>query len=200
MHHAVPYIDMIKFKSLIVIILSSVLISSAILLTIFGLSLYISWKEMESTRIHEDLLAFLDSKLYGEYVAIHDIQAKYDEKDMYKGKCLIEGSIKNNGYRTITSLEFAVEFFNSSGEIIHTERILPLRSAIMPRKTTIAALSLLISGKEQPLSPGKTQRFRHVFGDQKNKSITSPIKNNKFATNPNEWSGRIDHRITRVKF
>lgn len=191
---------MIKLKSIIVIILSSILISSAILLTIFGLSLYLGWKETESCRLHRNRLALLNAKLYSQFVDIRDLQAKYEKDGIYKGRCLIEGTIRNNGYRTISSVKLNVEFLNASGNAIHNENFLPLKSSVLPRTTTIAALSLFTSGKELPLFPGESIRFKHVLSEQKDKDIVSPIKHKKYATNPDEWSGKFNYKIASVKF
>lgn len=189
-----------KFKSILVIVLSSILISSVILLTIFGLSLFIRWEEGESAKLHKDKIAEINSKLYSGHVTIQEIKAKHGKNGIYKAKYLLEGSIRNNGYRTISSMKIVVEFLNSSGTVIYQEKISPLRSSIMPRKTTIAALSLLTSGKEVPILPGESLRFKHILSEQKNKAITSPIKRKKYATNPNEWSGKLNKKITRIRF
>ena len=93
---------MIKLKSLIVILLSSILITSVILLTIFGLSLYIGWKEREATKLHEQRLTALNARLYNNFITIHDLHARYESEGIYKGKCLLEGTIKNSGYRTVS--------------------------------------------------------------------------------------------------
>ncbi len=191
---------MIKLKSVLVIILSSILISSVILLTISGLSLYIGWKERESATLHKDKLALLNAELYGDYVSVRDIQARFEKKGMHKGKYLIKGSIKNNGYRTISSLELNVEFLNASRSVIHTEKINPLKSSNLPQRTTIAALSLFTSGKESPVLPGESMRFQHVLSVQKDKNLISPIKDKRYATNPGEWSGKFNSKITRIKF
>jgi len=61
---------MIKLKSIIVIILSSIVISAVILLTIFGISLYTGWKENESARIHRERIFRLNAADYGRYVKI----------------------------------------------------------------------------------------------------------------------------------
>jgi len=189
-----------KLKSILVIALSSILISAVILLTIVALSLFINYKENESARRHNESLASLNARLYGRYVTVRDIRAKYEKRGIHKGKCLLEGLIKNNGYRTLSSVELKVDFLNASGYSIHTERLHPLAASIMPRKTTIAALSLITSGREVPILPGKSLRFTHVLSEQKDKNIVSPIKNRRYATNPKEWSGDFNHRITRIRF
>lgn len=191
---------MIKLKSIIVIILSSILISSVIILTIFGLSLYTGWKERESAKYHRAELASLNARLYSQFIKIQKIQAKYEKKGVYKGRCLIEGTVKNNGYRTISSIKLKVELLNTSGDAIYTENVLPLKASVLPRATTIAALSLFTSGKELPLLPGKSLRFTHVLSEQKDKNIVSPIKHKKYATNPDEWSGKFNYKITGVRF
>lgn len=189
-----------KFKSILVIILSSIVISCVILLTIFGLSLYIKWNEGESARIHEDNIASLNAKGYVRHISVHDLQARYEKKGIYKEKCLIEGIVKNTGYRTISSLELNVAFLNASEDVIHRERIYPLKERVVPKKTTIAALSLLTSRRESPVMPGDNFRFQHVISSKKDKDIISPIKRKKYATNPNEWSGKFSYSISRVRF
>ncbi|MFH1753354.1 MAG: hypothetical protein ABH875_04145 [Candidatus Omnitrophota bacterium] len=189
-----------KLKSVIVIILSSVLISAVILLTIFGLSLFMGWKERESSILHKESLSLLNARRYSRYLDIQDMQPKFEKRGLYKGECALEGSIRNNGYRTITSIELSVQFLNSSGDIIHIEKVQPLKTSIMPKRTTIAALSLFTSGKEVPMLPGESIRFKHILSEQKDKDLISPIKNNRYGTNPNEWSGKLSQTLTRIKF
>lgn len=189
-----------KLKSILVIILSSLVISAVILMTIFGLSLFIGWKEKKAAKIHNETLSALNAKRYSQYLSVQDIQPKFKKIGLYKDECVLEGSLKNNGYRTITSVELSVRFLNNSGDVIHTERVYPLKASIMPRKTTIAALSLFTSGKEVPVLPGESIKFQHVLSEQKDKDIISPIKNNRYGTNPKEWSGKLDQAIARVKF
>jgi hypothetical protein len=191
---------MIKLKSVLVIILSSLVIGAVILSTIIGLSLYLGWKEKEASAAHSEKMAELNVKLYGEHVLVQDVKAKYDKDGLHKGKCFLEGSIKNSGFRTISSLELCVEFLNESGEVMHSERLLPLKTSELPHRTTIAAISYFISGRENPVLPGKSMRFKHVMSDQKNKSVISPIKNKRYATNPNEWAGKLKHEITKIRF
>ncbi|NQT06768.1 MAG: hypothetical protein HQ575_04425 [Candidatus Omnitrophica bacterium] len=191
---------MIKFKSLIVIILSSILISLVILLTILGLSLFIGWKEGESARRHMDIVSQQNAQSYGQLISIHNLQAVQENKGPHEGKYLLQGTIKNSGYRTVSSVSLLVDFLNSGGDTVYNENLLPLKAPAMPRTATIAALSLFTSGKESPLLPGKNTRFKCVLNEQRNKDVVSPIKSKRFATNPNEWSGKFDYRVTKVKF
>lgn len=191
---------MIKLKSIVVIILSSILISSVILLTILGLSLFFGWKERGSAKVHREKIAHLNAKLYEQFVSIQDLKAEFEKKGIYKGKCTIEGLIKNNGYRTIGSLKLELEFLNATGETIYIENLLPLKASIPPPATTIAALSLFTSERELPLLPEGSLRFKHLLSEQKDKDIISPIKYKRYATNPNEWSGKFKYRISGIKF
>ncbi len=189
-----------KLKSIIVIILSSILISSAILLTILGLSFYHGWKEKESVRQHKEGFARLNARIYNQHIDIQHLEAKYEKEGMYKSKCLLEGVIKNNGYRTVSSVNLSIEFLNAAGDIIYVENFFPLKEPIMPRRRTIAALSLFTSGKELPLLPSGSLRFKRVLSEQKNKDLTSPIKYKRYATNSGEWSGKFNHRVVGIKF
>ena len=96
---------MIKPKSVIVIILSSTLISAVILLTILGLSFYTGWKERESGRIHKKRICELNARMYAQYITIKGLEARYGNKNIGKDKCVLEGTVENTGYRTLTSLE-----------------------------------------------------------------------------------------------
>ena len=191
---------MIKLKSTIVIVLSSILISAVILFTILGLSLYLTWRGNESSRLHTAKLVSLNEAVYNKYISVQDLKAEYAAKGLYKGKSLLKGTIKNSGYRTISSIKLSVEFLNKAGETIYTENIFPLKTAVAPSKPTIAALSLFTSGKEVPLLPGESIRLNHILSQQKHKNIISPIKNKRYATNPNEWSGKFSHKITAIGF
>jgi hypothetical protein len=142
----------------------------------------------------------LNADLYRQFVNVYDLEARLETEGLHKGKSLIEGAVRNNGYRTVSSVRLMVEFLDSSDNAIHAEYILPLRTSILPRTKTIATLSLFTSGKEVPLLPGESARFKHALSEQKDKDVISPIKNRRYGTNPNEWSGRFRHKITGIKF
>ena len=191
---------MIKPKSVIVIVLSSILISAVILLTIFGLSFYIGWKERESGRVHKDRMSEINAKMYAQYINLTGLEANYGNKNFGKDKHLLEGTVENTGYRTLTSLKIKVSFLNASGEVIHTEILHPLKTPAPSAVSTIADLALFTSGKETPMMPRSAVKFVHIMEEQREKNIVSPIKDKKYATNPNEWSGKFRNDITNIRF
>jgi len=190
----------IKRKSLVVILISSLVISAVLVLTIIGFSLYLGWKGKDLSKTHSLEIAGLNASLYGQHINVSGLSAKKGREGIYKDKFLIEGAIKNTGFRTVGSLMLQVDFLNASHEIIRSETFKPLASSLPPSKTSIAALSIFVSGKELPLAPGKSVVFKHILSSQKDKDVISPIKFKRYATNPNEWSGKFGHRITMVKF
>jgi len=191
---------MIKLKSFLVILLSSLVISLALILTLVVSSLHLSWKEKGVARSHAVEISKLNTEFYGQFINIFDLQAKKGKKNIYKEKYLLEGVIKNAGFRTVGSITLKVDFLNAARQVIHTEVFKPLASSPPPSKTNIAALSIFMSGKELPLAPDKSLRFKHVLSCQKNKNVISPIKYQRFATNPNEWSGKLDYKVSMIKF
>lgn len=190
---------MMKPKSIIVIIFSSLLISAVILLTILALSVYVGWKDKEAVVLHRERMAMLNAKFYGPFIAIEGLKAEYGKKDI-KDKFVLEGIVKNTGLRTVTSLKIEVGFLNRNKDIIYVERFYPLKVSLPPLTKTIAALSLFTSGKERVLLPNEGVRFTQVLTEQKDKDIISPIKYKRYATNANEWSGEFKTDITRIKF
>ena len=191
---------MIKLKSIIVILFSSLVISAALVITIIGSSLHLSWREKEAAKLHSRKISGLNAKLYGQHINIFDLQAKRGRISIYKEKFLIEGIIKNTGFRTVSSITLRADFLNAAHQAIHTEIFKPLGSTPLPSKTSLAALPIFVSGKELPLAPGQSMRFKHILSCQKDKNVVSPIKYKKYATNPNEWSGKFDYQIIMVKF
>jgi hypothetical protein len=191
---------MIKLKSIIVILISSILISAVLIFTILGFSLYLGWKERDTARIHAIKISGLNADIYTPFLNIFDLHAKVGGSSIYEDKYLVEGTIKNAGFRTVSSVTLEVDFLNSSREIIHTEIVKPLGSSPPPAETNIAALSIFTSRRELPLAPGQKLRFKHILSSQKDKNVISPIKYDRFATNPNEWSGKFGYRITKVRF
>ena len=183
-----------------VILISSLMISAVLVLTIAGSSLYISWKEGDAARSHSLEMAKLNAQLYGRHIKIFDLAAKIGRDSIYKNKYLIEGTIKNTGFRTISSVTIEVDFLNAARKTIQTEEFKPLGSSLPPSKLSMATLSIFTSGKELPLAPGKNLRFKHILSRQKDKNVVSPIKHKRYATNPNEWSGKLNHSVSMIKF
>ena len=129
---------MIKLKSIIVILLSSLLISAVILLTILGLSVYAGWKEGESARRHRESVAALNAKHYDQLIKVDDLEPAFERDGPYKGRCTVSGLIKNAGYRTLRSVRLRLKFLNDTGSVIHKEYIFPLKASVPARVRSTA--------------------------------------------------------------
>ena len=115
----------VKPRTIPVIVFSSLIISSVLALTIFGFYAYLEWKEKNMQRSYRLALYDLNAHLFGKYISIN-LRAKIDKKDVFKGKPIIVGTIKNASNKKIYSLKLKVAFQDSQGQVVYVDTFYPI--------------------------------------------------------------------------
>ena len=83
-----------KHRTVLVILLSSIIISSALGLTIFTFYTYLEWKEKNIGKNYTLLTHDLNAQLFNKYIII-DLESKINKEGIFRDKPIVEGTIKN---------------------------------------------------------------------------------------------------------
>jgi hypothetical protein len=94
---------------------------------------------------------------YAAYLSLSDVHASQASNFAGDQLTYIDGTISNNGNRTVTSITVRVQFLNDEGEPPHPEQ-LPL-SLIRTRQPYVDTEPVSAA----PLRPGASQDFRLIF-------------------------------------
>jgi len=110
---------MIKRKSLIVGLISSMIIALALIVTLVGYSVYLEFKNGEFKRIYQELLKETKAKVYSKHLDIFGLDARIESTGALKGKPIIEGAVTNKGTKDIVSLVLRLSFLDKDSAVIY---------------------------------------------------------------------------------
>ena len=116
-----------RHRSTLVITISSLVIASVLALTTFGFYAYLEWKTTAIRKSYALATHDFNSKLFNKYV-IANLQAGLGTKGAFKGKPIVEGTIKNTSNKKIYSLGLKITFSDPDGEVVCMDMIYPLSS------------------------------------------------------------------------
>ena len=176
----------IKKKSLLIIILSSLVISSVMALTLFGYYAHLEWKEKGARRNYRRAVYEMNAKLYGKNVSI-SLQAKIDRGDNFKDKPIVEGAIKNNTGKKISALKLKIAFYDNAQRVVYADSFYPVGS----RFERIVELG---DTTESFLEEGDSLSFTHLLRNCPPKVIAYLKSKLKFAkdTGPRPFKLKLD--------
>jgi len=121
----------IKSRTTPIIVLSSLIIISVLLLTMFGFYVYLEWKNKNALRNYNLAIYDLNGQLYKKNILIN-LEAKIGKKGMLKGRPVIAGTIKNNSNKRIYSLKLKVYFSDETQRVLCVNTFYPVGSEFEP--------------------------------------------------------------------
>ncbi len=180
----------IKKKSILAIIFSSILISLVFITTLIGFYLYLNWKEENTKSLYLSSLYELNAKLYAKYILITSILIKIDEGEFFKGKPTIEGRIKNRSNKKIRSLKLKILLLDKDGRVLYMDLFYPLRIN--------SYFGVISKETGNYLAPNDAISFKHLLKNCP-KDITSYLKmKTRFAKEKKEEAISIDYKIEEL--
>ena len=115
----------LKRKSILIIAVSSFVITSVLVLTIFGFYAYLEWKEKNIRRSYRLALHELNGELFKKYVII-TLQPKIAGEGVFQGKPVVAGTIKNTSNKSIYSLRMKVSFCDRAQRVVYVDTFYPI--------------------------------------------------------------------------
>ena len=111
----------VKPKNIVVIVLSSVIVASVFMTTIVGYSFYTQWKKDSFTAMYKSSIYRLTGEMFKNEVTISNINVYVDSSRTKRSAPIVEGSIKNNTGKTISSIMIEVSFSNNKGVVVYND-------------------------------------------------------------------------------
>lgn len=146
----------LKPRTIPIIVFSSLIIASVLSLTIFGFYAYLEWKENTMRRNYKFALYDLNSYLFEKYLVI-DIWSKIGTEDIFKGKPIVWGTIKNTSNKKIYSLRLKISFCTPQGQVIYLDRFYPIGLEL----ESLINISDITKKTENFLQEGDSISFKH---------------------------------------
>lgn len=115
----------LKPRTVPVIAFSSAVIVSVLALTMFGFYAYIEWKESNAAHNYKLALYELKGHLFEKFVIV-SLRAKIGEVGTFRGKPIVEGTIKNTSNKKIYSLKLKITFHDKEHRALYVDTFYPV--------------------------------------------------------------------------
>ena len=169
----------IKRKHAQVIIYSSVIIAIVFISTLAGYSIYVQWKKDTFASKYRNSIYKLTSELFKNDIVLSNIDVKMDENNVSAKVPLIEGRIKNNTGKTVTSVLVEVAFLEPDGRVLYRGWFHPLGE----RRFGSPIFSPSAQKTRNVLLPGEGITFRYLLRNCPREVVREISKKSEFAKN-----------------
>lgn len=190
----------IKKKSLIVAMVSSFVIFCVLVLTLVGYIVYqeIKSEEFRLSYIYE--LEKINAKFYAKFIDISKLNAKIEAGGPLRENPIIEGTLKNNGYRTITGLLLKVKFLDKDGAVIYEVVFHPNEPSLGNSNLTQVAMPYLYGRSKISIRPAETMPFKKILNNCPG-GIVSELKTESGSTKESgRRAGKLAFEILSIEF
>lgn len=186
----------LKKKSLIVAIISSFVICGSLILTLAGYLVYLELKDKELQSAYQQLLKNVNAKFYSRHIEISGLTAAIENTGTLKGKPVVEGVLKNKGYREVADILMLIRFLDKDGAVLYEVVFHPQEPSLGASNLTQIALPYISVHPKTSIKPGATFPFKKILTNCP-KEIASELNR---EARQGEWSGKLDADIISISF
>ncbi|MBN2453504.1 MAG: hypothetical protein JXB40_04505 [Candidatus Omnitrophica bacterium] len=184
---------MIKKKSIAVAVISSLVISLVLIVNLAGYLIYLELKEAETEKAYQILLHKARAQVYSRHIDLARLGASFEQYGALSGKAVLEGIVRNYGYRDISGLLIKVRFLDPDGASLYEIVFNPME----PSLGSQVSLPHLTSSYISAIKPEGSLPFKKILTDCP-KEILSEIRSNASAPKSRRWSGKFDYKILSI--
>lgn len=192
---------MLKKKSILVALISILIICLVLVVNLAGYLLYLELKEDELANAYRMSLQRVNAKVYSKHIEIDRLEASFRSTGLLNKSVILEGIVRNNGYKDITDLIVKVNFLDNDGAVIYEVTFRPLEPSLGSYGTFApTSISHVTDASTRAIRPESSHPFKKVLVNCP-KEILSELK--RLAGSPGDkgrWAGRFDYDILSVNF
>ncbi len=187
----------IKRKSLIVGLVSSVVIALVLIMTLVGYFIYLEFKSREFGRVYQELLEKAKAKVYSRHLDIFGLDARIENTGALKGKPIIEGAITNKGSREIVNLVIKINFLDRDSASIYELTAHPQEPALGSTVFAHVSTSHLYSYAHptDSLKSGQTLKFKKIITNCPTEVFVELREGEKPTKSFGRWSGKLTSEV-----
>ncbi len=188
---------LIKRKSLIVGLVSSVVIALVLIMTLIGYFIYLEFKSREFANVYQELLEKTKAKVYSRHLDIFGLDARIENTGALKGKPIIEGAITNKGSRDIVNLVLKLSFLDKDSASIYEITAHPQEPALGSTVFTRVSMPHLYSYAHpiDALKPGQTLKFKKIITSCPTEIFVELREGEKPTKSFGRWSGKLTSEV-----
>ncbi len=191
----------IKKKSFIVALISSAVISLVLVVNLAGYLIYLELKSDELSKAYRLSLRKLNARVYSRHIEVARLQAGFERTGPLRGQALLEGIVRNDGYRDVTDLIIKVKFMDKDGAVLYETSFHPQEPSLgSPSDLAQVSISHLTDFVSSSMKPESSMAFKKILTNCP-KEILSELKDSSSGPGgKGRWSGKLDYEILSVTF
>jgi uncharacterized membrane protein len=182
----------IKKKNIVVVVCSSLVISVVFVSTLIGYSLYIQWKKDSFASKYRNFIYKLTAELFEKNITLSEVSVKIGGNKLFSGIPLLEGSLKNNSSKSITSVQIEVSFQEPGGSVVYKDWFYPLGKQRLDSPALVARLNKA----GNVLLPGEGITFRHLLRNCPREIVSEVFTKTEFARQHSKGKIKLGCSVT----
>lgn len=191
---------LIKRKSLVVALVSSIVIALVLILTLAGYFVYVEFKGDEFRRYYYELLEKAKANVYSKYIGITKLDARIENAGPLKGKPIIEGTVANKGTREIANLTIKIDFLDKDNAVIYEAALRPQEPALGSDIISRVAIPYLYTPPKTVLKPGEQITFKKIIANCPTEIFVELREGEKPKKAFGKWSGKLTSQAVSLNF
>ncbi|MBU0605438.1 MAG: hypothetical protein KKH77_04030 [Candidatus Omnitrophica bacterium] len=191
----------IKKKSMLVALVSILIICLVLVVNLAGYLIYLELKDDELANAYSMRLQEVNAKVYSKHIEIDRLGVSFNSAGFLNKRAVLEGIVRNDGYKDITDLVIRVKFLDDDGAVIYQVTFRPLESSL----TSYGAfrpisISHATEASTLAIRPESSHPFKKVLVNCP-EEILSELKSGMDSSGGKErWAGKLDYDILSVNF
>ncbi|MCX5678192.1 MAG: hypothetical protein NTY76_03690 [Candidatus Omnitrophica bacterium] len=205
---------MIKKKSLILTLISSIVICLVLVVNLAGYLIYLEMKDDELTKTYKMGLQKINAKVYSKHIEIARLGASFNVTGPLSGEAVLEGIIRNDGYRDITDMLIKVKFLDKDGAALYEVAFHPMEPSLGSYGVFAPArlqeilhpaggpvpISHLSDSSASVIRPESSLPFKKILTNCPEEILSELKANTGSPGGKGRWTGKFDYEILSVNF
>ena len=183
----------IKKKSLVVALVSSLVILLVMITTLIGYLIYVELKDNESKLSYQALLQKLNAKNYSAYIDASKLNARLGKGGALEKEPIVEGVIVNKGRKAITDILLKVKFKDKDGAVLYEVTFHPQEPPFGSFILTQVSIPYISGPSKVQIKPGDEFAFKRILANCP-KEILSAMREG------GSWGGKLDAEVLALDF
>lgn len=191
---------LIKKKSVIVALVSSLVIALVLILTLVGYFVYLEFKGEEFKRYYSELLLKAKARVYSKYIDIAKLDVRIESTGPLKGKPIIEGVVTNRGAKQVSYLVIKVDFLDKDNAVIYEALLRPQEPALEGGSITHLSIPYLYTPPKAILKPNEQITFKKIITNCPTEIFVELRDGDKPKKTFGKWSGKLTSQSISLDF
>lgn len=191
---------LIKKKSVIVALVSSLVIALVLILTLVGCFAYLEFKGEEFKRYYSELLLKAKARVYSKYIDIAKLDVRIESTGPLKGKPIIEGVVTNRGAKQVAYLVIKVDFLDKDNAVIYEALLRPQEPALGDGSITHLSIPYLYTPPKAILKPNEEITFKKIITNCPTEIFVELRDGDKPKKTFGKWSGKLTSQSISLDF